>query len=229
MRLLSFGCSFIFGNELADDGRDGPWATASRLTWPAHLARALGRSYECHARAGSGNLQIMAQVLDQVPNSGPEDLFVIGWTWIDRFDYYPVNPTDASRSPWRTIMPIDRNKVAGIYYKYLHSEYRDKLTNLVYVKTALDALQQRGIPFVMTYMDDLLFDQAWHTTPATQFLQDQLRPHMTDFDGKNFLSWSRENKYSVSDAWHPLEQAHEAAGQLMLQNLNYLKGNHNGN
>ena len=229
MRLLSFGCSFIFGNELADDGRDGPWATASELTWPAHLARALDRSYECHARAGSGNLQIMEKVLEQVHRSGSEDLFVVGWTWTDRFDYYPANPTDASRSPWRTIMPIDRDQVAEIYYKYLHSEYRDKLTTLIYVKTALDALTQRNIPFVMTYMDALMFDQTWHTTPATQMLQDQLRPHMTTFEGKNFLDWSRANKYTVSDAWHPLEQAHEAAARLMFQRLTNFKRNNNGN
>ena len=219
MRLLSFGCSFIFGNELADDGRDGPWATASALTWPAHVARALDRRYECHARAGSGNLQIMSQVLEQATNSGPEDFFVVGWTWIDRFDYYPANPTDLSRSPWRTIMPIDDSKVAGVYYKYLHSEYRDKLTTLVYVKTVIDALTQRGIPFVMTYMDALMFDQTWHITPAVAELQHKILPHMTTFEGQNFLDWSRSHNYPVTELWHPLEQAHEAAAQYILSTL----------
>jgi phospholipase/lecithinase/hemolysin len=220
MRLLSFGCSFIFGNELADDGRDGLWATASQLTWPAHLARELGRSYHCHARAGSGNLQIMEQILDQATNSDSEDFFVVGWSWTDRFDYYPATPTDLSRSPWRTIMPIDDNKVAEVYYKYLHSEYRDKLTNLVYVKTAIDALTQRRIPFVMTYMDSLMFDQQWHTTQATSQLQQQIVPHMTTFEGQNFLDWSRSHNYPVTELWHPLEQAHQAAAQYIFDILN---------
>jgi hypothetical protein len=215
MKLKSFGCSFIFGNELADDGRDGPWATASVLTWPAHLARGLDRNYVCHARAGSGNLQIMEQVLEQAANSTAEDLFVIGWTWIDRFDYYDANDTHRLR-PWYTIMPIDETDVARTYYRHLHSEYRDKLTNLVYIRTAIDALQRKNIPFVMTYMDALLFDQTWHATAAVKDLQAQIQPHMTTFDGKNFLDWSRWHDYAVSEKWHPLEQAHEAAAKYIF-------------
>jgi hypothetical protein len=215
MKLKSFGCSFVFGNELADDGRNGAWATASNLTWPAHLAQKLGRSYECYARAGSGNLQIAEQVMSQAADSGPEDLFVIGWTWTDRFDYYDANDTHR-RHPWYTIMPVDTDSVAKTYYKHLHSEYRDKLTNLIYINTALQALQQQQIPFVMTYMDSLLFDQTWHVNSAVKRLQQQLQPHMTTFAGENFLDWSRHNKYPVSDLWHPLEQAHEAAAAYMF-------------
>jgi hypothetical protein len=228
MKLKSFGCSFIFGNELADDGRTGPWATASGLTWPAHLARKLSRGYECHARAGSGNLQISEQVMLQAADSDNTDLFVIGWTWIDRFDYYDSADT-RRRHPWHTIMPIDDDAVATTYYRHLHSEYRDKLTNLIYIKTATAELQRLQIPFVMTYMDHLLFDQTWHTNPVVQELQAQLRPCMTLFDGQNFLDWSRANKYSVSAKWHPLEQAHESAGDYMFQHLFSLKGNNNGN
>ena len=228
MTLKSFGCSFIFGSELADDGRDGPWATASELTWPAHLARKLGHIYECHARAGSGNLQIMEQVLTQATTSNDLDLFVIGWTWIDRFDYYDAQDTQR-RHPWHTVMPIDDDAVANTYYRHLHSEYRDKLTNLVYVKTATAELQRRNIAFVMTYMDYLLFDQTWHSNPAIVEVQAQIRPHMTLFDGQNFLDWSRANKYTVSEKWHPLEQAHESAGDYMFQHLFSLKGNNNGN
>jgi hypothetical protein len=216
MNLKSFGCSFIFGSELADDGRDGPWATASNLTWPAHLARALNQNYACHARAGSGNLQIMEQVLEQVTNSTAQDLFVIGWTWIDRFDYYDANDTHR-RKPWYTIMPIDETPEARVYYRHLHSEYRDKLTNLVYIQTAIGALQRKNIPFVMTYMDSLLFDQTWHATAAVKDLQAQVLPHMTTFEDNNFLDWSRQRNYPVSDRWHPLEQAHEAAGKYIFQ------------
>ena len=45
MDVKSFGCSFIFGSELSDDGYGGPYATPSQLTWPAHLARHLGHGY----------------------------------------------------------------------------------------------------------------------------------------------------------------------------------------
>jgi hypothetical protein len=216
MRLKSFGCSFIFGSELADDGHDGPYATPSQLTWPAHLARHLSRDYECYARPGSGNLQILENILNQAATSDATDLFVIGWTWIDRFDYYPVNPTIPSRSPWRTIMPIDTDALALVYYRDLHSEYRDKFTNLSYIKLAINTLQQKDIPFVMTYMDRLLFDQQWHTTPAVIDLQTAVKPSMTDFNGQTFLEWSRSHGYKETAAWHPLEEAHQAAGEYMI-------------
>ena len=217
MNLKSFGCSFIFGNELADDGRDGLYATPSRLTWPAHLAQHLNALYECFARPGVGNLQILEQVLNQAAINNNTELFVIGWTWIDRFDYYPVNPSTPSQSPWRTIMPIDTDELAKIYYRDLHSEYRDKFTCLSYIKLAIDTLNQKNIPFIMTYMDNLLFDQRWHTTPAVIDLQNYIQPHMTTFEGQSFLEWSRAHGYPETAAWHPLEQAHKAAGDYMIK------------
>jgi hypothetical protein len=217
MKLKSFGCSFIFGSDLADDGRNGPYATPSQYTWPAHLARHLDYQYECYARPGAGNLQILESVLNQIPNSNSDDFFVIGWTWIDRFDYYPVNPTTPSRSPWRTIMPIDTNDLAKVYYRDLHSEYRDKFTCLSYIKLAIDSLKQKNIKFLMTYMDRLLFDQRWHTSPGVLSLQEYIHPYTTEFEGQTFLEWSRANGYPESVAWHPLEAAHRAAGDYIVK------------
>ena len=217
MKLKSFGCSFIFGSDLADDGRNGPYATPSQQTWPAHLARHLDRRYECYARPGSGNLQILENILNQASVGSVSDLFVVGWTWIDRFDYYPANPTTPSRSPWRTIMPVDTDSLAQIYYRDLHSEYRDKFVCLNYIKLAIDTLHQKGIPFVMTYMDRLLFDQRWHTTPAVIDLQNYIRPFMTEFDAQTFLEWSRSNNYPETATWHPLEEAHQSAGDYIIK------------
>ena len=214
MRLKSFGCSFIHGTELSDDGPAG-----SRLTWPALLAQHLERSYQCHARGGSGNLQILERVLDQSIVSDRLDLFVIGWTWIDRFDYYhsSATPTDIGKSKWSTLTPTTSTPITKTYYRDLHSEYRDKLTCLSYIKLAIDTLTQRRIPFLMTYMDELLFDQQWNTTPAVSYLQSCVAPHMTTFDGKTFLAWSRDHGYPETALWHPLEAAHRAAGDLMCQ------------
>jgi hypothetical protein len=224
MKLKSFGCSFIFGSELADDGKDGLYATPSQLTWPAHLANHLNYNYECYARPGSGNLQILEQILNQSTNK-TQDLFVIGWTWIDRFDYYPVNPTTPNPSPWRTIMPVDTDDLAKIYYRDVHSEYRDKFTCLSYIKLTIDTLGQKGIPFIMTYMDNLLFDQQWHATPAVLDLQEYIKPYMTTFEGQSFLNWSRSHGYSETATWHPLEEAHAAAGEYIIKVFDKQKTN----
>ena len=220
MKLKSFGCSFIFGSELADDGRELPCPTPSNYTWPAHLARHLGYDYECYARPGSGNLQIAERILTHAVNSEPV-LFVVGWTWIDRFDFTNSQIDNhlmaAQWSNWRTIMPIDETPLAKTYYQGLHTEYRDKLTTLMSMRLVIDTLKQKNISFLMTYMDDLIFDQQWNTTPAVIDLQEYVRPYINNFEGKNFLEWSRAAEFPEGLASHPLEAAHAAAGEYMIK------------
>jgi hypothetical protein len=119
--------------------------------------------------------------------------------------------------PWSTIMPVDTTDIANTYYKNLHSETTDKLITLMSVRLVIDTLKQKGCPFIMTYMDDLMFDQRWHTTPAITDLQDYIRPHMTTFEGTNFQQWSKKNGHAITDIGHPLESAHAAAGELMIK------------
>jgi len=222
MNLKSFGCSFIFGSDLNDAVCVLDNVNPSKNTWPAHLAQHLNATYMCFATPGAGNLQILEQVLNQANNSNSSDLFVINWTWIDRFDYYSAIP---NQNPWQTIMPVDTDNIAKIYYRDLHSEYRDKFTCLSYIKLAIDTLNQKGIPFIMTYMDKLLFDQRWHITPAVLNLQKYAKPYMTTFEGQSFLDWSRAHGYAESAAWHPLEAAHAAAGEYMIKIFDTQKTN----
>ena len=220
MILKSFGCSFIFGSDLADDGRDLPIPTPSQHTWPAHLARHLDYNYQCYARPGSGNLQIAERVLSHAADN-QSALYVIGWTWIDRFDYTNSNientPIQSQWNNWRTLMPVDNTQLAKTYYQGLHSEYRDKLSTLMHIKLVIDTLTQKNCPFIMTYMDNLIFETEYHTTPAVINLQNYIKPYMTTFEGQTFLEWSKQNGYPISDALHPLEAAHAAAAQYILQ------------
>jgi hypothetical protein len=210
MKLKSFGCSFIFGTDLHDDSRRGLKATPSNYTWPALLAKKHNWDYTCYAKPGSGNLQITEAILNQLTDN-ESAIYVIGWTWIDRFDY---TTTDVRRS-WRTIMPINTDTLAKTYYRDLHSEYRDKLTTLMNVKLCIDALVKSGNKFIMTYMDDLMFDQRWNTSPAVSLLQGQCEPYMTRFNNKSFLEYSKEKGFEISQTLHPLEDAHRAASNLI--------------
>ena len=218
MTLKSFGCSFVFGSELDDATCVPGTVIPSKKTWLARLAQHLNYSYDCRAWPGSGNLQILETVLNQIAVSDPTDLFVIGWTWIDRFDYCDAEFDPRKKpTPWNTIMPVDSTDLAQVYYRDLHSEYRDKFTSLSYIRLAIDTLNQKGIPFLMTYMDRLLFDQRWHTSPAMMDLQSYVQPYMTEFENKTFLEWSRAHGYPETEAWHPLDQAHQAAGNYMIK------------
>lgn len=217
MKLKSFGCSFVFGTDLGDEqsSADAP-IQASKKTWPALLSNHLGCDYECHARPGAGNLQILEKVLNSsAPDS--DDVIVINWTWLDRFDYYDSNFQGAIWTDWHTIQPCQEDRVSRFYYKHLHSEYGDKLNSLIYAKTALDHLKAGKNKFVMTYMDSLMFDQTWHVSPAVKYLQDYVRPYMTTFDGLPFLDWCKRHAYAVSESWHPLDQAHQQAADYMIK------------
>ena len=219
MKIKSFGCSFIFGSERSDDGKNG-WAyTGSQLTWPALLAQHFGYEYHSYARPGAGNLQIAERLLNELVDQ-EKNLYVIGWTWIDRFDYIDNYSTSATIWPgtaWATIRPQDEEELSQVYYKNLHSEYRDKLTTLMLIRLTIDILKSKNLPFIMTYVDDLMLDQEWHTTPAVEELQDYIRPYLTTFDGISFLNWTRSQKYSETKQGHPLEEAHRAAADYIIK------------
>jgi hypothetical protein len=220
MILKSFGCSFIFGTDLPDAvAITGQTVVPSQQTWPALLAKNLNYQYECFARPGAGNLQIAEQVLSHAPNS-MDSVFVINWSWIDRFDHWGrigKHPNWTNGNDWQTILPTDTTRTAEIYCQNLHSEYRDKLTSLMSIKLVIDTLKQKNVQFLMTGMDELLFDQQWHTTPAVVDLQEYVRPYIFSFEGQTFLDWSRANGYPISTTLHPLEAAHCAAGEYMIK------------
>ena len=206
MKLKSFGCSFIFGSELHDDGYAQIKATASQFTWPALLAKHLGYTYECYAQPGSGNQRICEQILNQIATGEPA-VYVVGWTWIERFDYIEK---DSDR--WRTITAMDTSDIADYYYKNMHSQYHDKLSSLSYITLALHELEKNNCKFLMTHMDDLLWETKYHLSAAMQLMQQKLLPHLYNFDGDNFLEWSRKQDFPIgSRGKHPLEQAHQAA------------------
>ena len=88
---------------------------------------------------------------------------------------------------------------------------------MLYDKLAIDTLKQKDCPFIMTYMDELIFETKWHSSPAISILQDYIRPYMTKFDNMNFLDWSQQNGHMISETMHPLESAHKAAADYMLK------------
>ena len=207
MKLKSFGCSFIWGSEMADAN-----TYPSKCSWPALVADHLQIPYQCMARPGSGNLQIAEQILNHVAREPA--FFVINWTYIDRFDY-----VDSSNDQWNTIRPGAQDSVAEHYYRNLHSQYRDKLVTLMQIKLCIDALQQAGHEFVMTYMDQLIFEIHWHVSQAVLNLQQQIQPYMRQFDGGNMLEYSRDRRHAVGSLDHPLESAHKDLFQYALGNF----------
>jgi hypothetical protein len=208
MKLKSFGCSFIYGDDLSDTFKlTNPWSVQ---TWPALLAKHYQLPYQCYAQSGAGNLQISRAVLQELANPEPA-VFVIGWTWIDRFDYI-----NSINNVWQTVRPSSSTEAAQLYYKWLHSQYTDKLLNLTEIFSVLCLLQQQNRKYIMTCQDPLLFETTWHCDSAIELLQQQILPKITWFENQTFLQWSKTNQYSISENWHPLEDAHRAAADLLI-------------
>jgi hypothetical protein len=210
MKLKSFGCSFTYGSDLSDCSN----FDCSLITWPALLAKNKQFEYECYAEPGIGNLQIMNSVLEQAQLNDPA-VFVINWTWLDRFDYFhPVDET------FLTLRPDGDQVEHQLYYRHFYNQYHTMLTNSAYVVAVISLLQSRGIDFFMTAQDTVLIEPVnpnWHDPRAIRLLQKTLKPYLNWFDGLSFLDWSRQQGYEISEALHPLDTAHQAAANYMLK------------
>lgn len=216
MKLKSFGCSFIYGSELHVNLKENNCIgfPLSYNTWPSLLANHYQLEFENYAWPGIGNLRILEQVLSQAELTDPA-VFVIGWTWLDRFDFF-----EYGTERWDTLRPGDNSELHKMYYKYFYHQYHTMLNNASYILTAINVLNSKNIPFLMTMMDNTLFDPIdpdWQDSYALRSLQQMIKPYITWFDNTNFLDWSRKNNYSVSKSWHPLDDAHIAAAEYMIK------------
>jgi hypothetical protein len=209
MKLKSFGCSFVYGSDLPDVSEKS--LDHSHLTWPALIAKEYDLPYECYAAPGIGNLKILCDIVSQASLDDPA-LFLINWTWIDRFDF--VNDLEQ----WETMRPAVETEKTQAYYRYFYSQIKDMIESVYRVNTAVDFLNERKIPFVMTYMDHNLLtpvDPNWHDPTYISIMQNKIKLSLADFQGKNFLDWSRDQGFGISNNWHPGEAAHRAAAEYL--------------
>jgi hypothetical protein len=211
-KIVGFGDSFVFGTELQNNS-DGS------KSWPALAAKKLGVDYETTAVAGCGNDHIARQIYTYFSNNSAENtLAVINWTWMSRWDFYIVE-----HETWITLGPtcvpeklknlVDQTQAHDMidFYKQRanSSLLWNKFRNLQTIYAVQNYLKHRNILNIQTYMDYELFDQQWHAPDYIKELQSLVQPPMQNFHGKNFVDWSRDRGFAVTDiGMHPLEQAH---------------------
>lgn len=116
MIVLSGGCSFVWGIDLADCRHSGPGGF-SRRTWPALLADDIGATYHSVASPGAGNDIIARNVISHCETKQKPDVVIVQWTFPWRFGFRFGYPTNANREQWSTIdlwsidneyKPVDR-------------------------------------------------------------------------------------------------------------------------
>ena len=67
--------------------------------------------------------------------------------------------------------------------------------------------------------------RSWWTN-AISNLQEQIVPHIIDFEGLSFLEWSKHNSFELGPHGHPLEKAHIEAAKYI--NTHVMEGKNNG-
>lgn len=219
MKIVSFGDSFVFGSELANN------ADGSRA-WPSLVAQDLGVEYHTCAVPGCSNESITRQILGYFANNDRSNtLAIVNWTWCHRWDFYVAQ----GKEQWATLGPMS---VPHRYYNLLDrpesqrvvdfakdygcaSLLWNKVRSIQTIMVAQQYLKHLDIPCVQTFMDPDMLDTVLHAPDHVLQLQKLIEPNLMTWQGHNFLDWSRMHGYEVSNpGLHPLEQAHEAAATL---------------
>ena len=219
-KIVSFGDSFVFGSELTNNHNGS-------LSWIGQSAKQLNVDYETLSVPGCGNENITRQIFTYFSNNPPDNtLAIINWTWGARWDFYIPGVEQwitlgltCVPSKLKKLVPIqEAQRIIDFYRDYPgHSILWDKFRTLQSIYASQQYLKSLGVPSIQTYMDYEMWDREFHAPDYIQTLQDLTRAPMLDFKGKNFLDWSRENKFTITEpGWHPLEDAHAAAKDLWV-------------
>lgn len=212
MKLKSFGDSFVYGTDLSDCTH-----SASVNTWPALVAKHHNWQYHCAAVGGIGNARIFNSLVYELVEPDYQDwIYVVQWTWRDRFDY-----ADPDTWQWQTIRPSSNTSTAEFYYKNLHSDFHDIWNSLEHMFAAIQLLKQLDCKFVMTCLDGSIInqpiDQMRQDNATLNLLRSKINPDLNWFDNLGFLEYSRLHGFKESNLWHPLEAAHAAAANYAIQ------------
>lgn len=108
--LYVYACSYgLLGSTM------GPFAHQwnNNAGWPRTLADNLGMSLVNRSLAGTNNDQIIARYSQDIGLFKEDDIVIVQWTHLHR--------GSRVHEPY-TIMPIDKDTVASVYYEYIYDE-----------------------------------------------------------------------------------------------------------
>lgn len=222
----AFGDSFLFGSDLSDiqDIDSKQWFFSSKLTYSALIAKKLQAEYYCTALPAQGNKVISDDIVRAISYHGNKMFYIINWTWIDRYEY--IAQTKVGTEGWHSTLPVDNGYESQYFYKHFYNDLDAKLSNLMYIYTALNCLLDNRCQFLMTYMDHLLFDKQFYCPASVDLLQNTIQKYTSTYKGKNFLEWSKEQELPISEAWHPLEESHQKAAEYWMPTIKTLLNTH---
>jgi hypothetical protein len=246
MKLYFNGCSFTYGDELANP---------THSSWPALVSSRLDLPYTNDAVSGGTNERTLHLVLNQADS---HDYFFIAWTSYTRFtEYNPVDNFEINFNPQLNLDPklhlsddLQRNFVK--YKQYGEMFYRHWFNELYELKKWLQQIillqcffQCRDKSYLMlntfdnslsrwlqpwstfnkqcrdliSFFDCVNDDQLWNQHQEIQYLNNQI-------DHSRFIDWATwcirdlDQSYPRGTGGHILESGHSAVADIVLQRYN---------
>jgi hypothetical protein len=210
-KLITFGDSFTYGEELAD----------RTSAWPQQLANKLNYQLLNYGERGTCNdsmLRKLVEFLSDPIESENVSLVVIAWSNPGRKEYadesgvYTIWPGARSDrfmlcQPWRA-------KMVDYINEYHNSEWFCK-NYLINVIAAQGILKERNIPYLML---DIAYNQYYknlHLTP--------LAPISALVDSSNYIGWGRSGmaewvgKVKRGPRGHFLEEGHQIVANTIYK------------
>jgi hypothetical protein len=185
-RLISFGCSYTYGDGLLDKIN----------AWPFVLGKLLSRNVLNQAVPGSGNLEILWNVLNYEFDSS--DVCFVMWSHFSRDHIF--HPTKHQR-----IHMYDDNLTK--YWLLTHTEYDANIRNWLYIQHCDLYLKSKGIKVFHLFGGD--YDQERFSNPKCIELSNVLDIPFENFD----LGYDKS---------HPGRKSHKILAEKIYNSVNGL-------
>jgi hypothetical protein len=230
MKLIAGGDSFIWGSELADS-TSGEKDGYSHNTYPALLAQHAVMDYVCAAYPGNANDAISRMTLDSSIQHS-EQFLLVTWTFPQRREFRFGDKWESINS-WHTV----KKEFSIEYFKHVgDNEYYEIYTTLKEILFLQNYCLTKQIPYLFLTANNTFYQHEnyyrsvnqsinslydniewsnWFWFPSDSEANETQAP-------RGFYQWAVENKYSVGPHWHPLENAHIDAANLIKEKFNDL-------
>ena len=244
-KVLSAGCSFIYGAELPDSPSYSGKDPFSKLTWPALWAKENNFDYDSVAVCGISNSGISRLVINYLEKNHA-DFVLVQWTYPNRYElrfndivennYFSLNhwlsndlDSNIEDKEFYDFMKIfsgsPMQSIAKIWYNhisYYDTDIYHYLKEVVYLG---NYLKNKNIKFIFSSVfHEYYFNIKKIKDPSIKSLYyiSQQFPWV-NFHNKGFIEWAISAGYFDREIWkHPNDAAHLAAFNLVKDQLRIL-------
>jgi hypothetical protein len=213
-KVIAIGDSFLAGSELQQFD----------LTWPGLFAKKYNLKYQCLSQPGHTSQYVLRTLFESLSTEIDKCIYIIHWPSAIRFEY-----VDKENDNWVQLNPNSiifgnqySNSIQKLYYQHINSLLLDKWHTLLIIYAAIQALDKTNHQYVLTTVDDFLFDTKFHNPLYVEFLQKACKDKIYWFDNKTFTKWSTDHNFKFGRYGHPLEKAHQAAFEYFEPVFNQL-------